>query len=225
MKDIVAIIKDLFAAAKDAALLGCVAAVLIFPEPTKAFLRKVGVTSVPTPFGTLSVAESQIRDNTAALTALDGARREVQAGSDAARAVDAAVRAVQAATVRAQEAVAELQPTALVSGGWMYLGTLDPQRTAWKPGVPSRTIPTVSVPFASLHPDVVVQVRTDVNLREARPSPTGDLPRVVRVVRGGQQVRILEIDASRPVETNDPDAPGYRVWARVDILQSGVAAR
>jgi hypothetical protein len=221
MKEIIASVKDGSAAIKDVALVACLAAVLLFPDWTKASLRTMGLTTLETPLGKLNLAESQVRDGTATLTALDGVRREVPPGSEAAKAVDAVMRSVQTATMRAQEAVAAVQPAALVSSGWMYLGTIDPQRTDWK----ARTTNTVIAPYASLHPDKVVQTLTDVNLREFRPSPTGDLARVVRVVRGGQEVRILEIDTSRPVDRANPDAPGYRVWAKVGIDQFPVAAR
>lgn len=213
MKDIIAVIKDSSAALKDVALVACLAAVLLFPDWTKASLNSMGLTSLETPLGTFKLAESQVRENMALLTALDGVRREVQPGSDAARAVDLAVRSVQAATVRAQEAVAAVQPAALPSSGWMYLGTSNSQRTDWKAG----TTQTVIAPYASLQTDKMVQTLTDVNLREDRPSPNGDLSRVIRVVRIGQEVRILEIDAARSADPANPDTSGYRVWAKVDV--------
>lgn len=224
MKDVVAIIKDLFAAAKDAALVGCVAAVLIFPDATKAFLRTVGLTSFQTPLGTINLAENQVREGTAALTALSAAERTVPPESPAAQAIAEATRALQTATVRAQDTVAQLQPSALAAQGWMYLGTLDPQRTGWKPGIPNRTIPTVAEAFAEIRPGSVLRLRTDANLREAKPSAAGELARVVRVVREGQRVRVLEIDPSRPVDAGDSDAPGFRVWARVEVQSPPLAA-
>jgi hypothetical protein len=216
MKDIIAVIKDSSAALKDVALVACLAAVLLFPDWTKAYLRTMGLTSLETPFGSIPLAESQMREGTAALTALDGVRREVQPGSDAARAVDMAVRSLQAATLRAQEAVAAVQPAALPSSGWMYLGTSNSQRTDWKAG----TTQTVIVPYASLHADRMIQTLTDVNLREDRPSPDGNFSRVIRVVRIGQEVRILEIDATRPADPANPGTSGYRVWAKVDVAPS-----
>ena len=80
-----------------------------------------------------------------------------------------------------------------------------------------RTLPAVSRPFTTIRPQEVVRVRTEVNLRESRPGPEGALPRVIRAVRQGPQVRIPEIDATRPVAPDEPDAAADRIFARVAV--------
>ncbi len=218
MKDIVQIFKDFFAALKDAALVMAILAIVIFPTTVKEYLyNKIGFTSLMTPLGPLPL---QVRDDgLATINLLERVRQELPPNDPVNASLNAVMLRLQSSTGRAQQIVADVQPTQSRLQGWIYLGTVDPQQTAFKPGTSNRgSTPTTQTPFDQIRVGAEVTLITDVNLRGSEPLDAGDLPPVIGIARYGTRVRILQISSRRAIEPGGADYPGYRIYGRIDLL-------
>ena len=214
----IATCKEFVSLVKDAALVSCLGLIILFPTWAKEYLHSLGFNSVATPLGQIELARSQVRDSTAILTDLEKIRGSLPQGSDAASALDTAIQALQVSTVRAQTVVAEIQPNAVPTTGWVYLGTLDETGKSWNHASPNRAPRVVENSPNDLKPGFVIEARVAVNLRSEKPGADGSLSRVIGVIRAGQKLKILELDISRSANRDQENVKGTEMFAKVATI-------
>lgn len=111
------------------------------------------------------------------------------------------------------QAISQQNPSILPHTGWLYLGTLNTQKSAWREGVS----PTVRASWP-VKPGDVLTLGSDTNLhKDSLPSDRPMAP-IISVLPLGTKVRIEALDIARPVPPGDHFAPGYRAWAQVDVV-------
>lgn len=220
-----AMVKDGLAIFREGMILGVLGLFVLAPQLVGERLAKAGFTKLSV--GGLELNLGQFNREVAALNAVERARELVaapgiQASPDveAARAqLDVSARELRVSVANSAAAVAAVAPSgALPQSGWMFLGTLYPDRDEWRPDTGDwRTTRTVQQPYDQIRPGQRLSVRTAVNLRDGPGRPDGTAGTVLTALRPGQQVIVRDLAAPFTVPTTAPDAPGRRVWSRVEI--------
>ena len=204
-----AFIRELLAVIREALVIVVVAVVLLYPSHVGKWLydrgvQKIGVAGVEISMAQFAETREVLNTVTQAASALDG-QPELQASL---RQVATQIGHSMANQVRVLQ---QRDPAALPQGGWVYLGTLDAARTRWLHGSYIREA-------WPLKPGDTATVDTDLNLRGDSASEQRPQASIKSVLPDGTKVRIQELDTSRPVAPGSGEPPGFRVWARVDVV-------
>lgn len=208
-------LRDFLGSIRELALIAALATVLVFPSQLGAWLAAHGVKKVEaggvsidlTQFTATTDAQNTVQRATEALATLPP---DSPAVTQAKAALDTAAQRLAQNVARQVREISGKDAAVLPRDGWIYLGTLDAQKTNWRRGVS----PTVDAKWP-LAPGDSVTLATDTNLHAD--SATEDRPhsRILSVLPAGTQVQILAVDADRRVPDGDQAAPGFRAWASV----------
>ncbi|WON73523.1 hypothetical protein [Nitrosospira sp. Is2] len=104
-----------------------------------------------------------------------------------------------------QQFVAKIAPSAVVNSGWMFLGRVTENKTAWAPGSP-QTVDPVPAPIEQ---GAKLKIRTDAYLRADGPSNSRASAPITGVAKEKQVVQVLDVDYSHA------KGGGWFVWAKV----------
>lgn len=203
--------KDLVAVIREVLIILAVLLVLLFPSQVGAWLAGHGVHQIG------------FEGTTVDLTQFDNTREALNAVTDAANALDKQPQ-LQASLEQAAgklsqtlanqvRTISRSNPNEVPGDGWMYLGTLNNDKSGWRQGVS----PTVQGTWP-LKPGDDVTLATDTNLHTDSTSEERPNSRIISVLPRGTKVHIYELDDARAVPSSDKAAPGYRAWAKVRVI-------
>lgn len=220
------VLKDALAIFREGMILLVLGLFVLAPQLVGERLAKAGFTKLSV--GGLELNLGQFNREVAALNAVERARElvaapggEVSSEVEAARAqLDVSARDLRLSVANSAAAVAAIAPAgALPQSGWMFLGTLYPDRDEWRPDTSDwRTTRTVQQPYDQIRPGQRLSVRTAVNLRDGPGRADGTAGAVLTALRPGQQIVVRDVAAPFTVLPSAPDSPGRRIWARVEIV-------
>jgi hypothetical protein len=226
-------LKDILAIAKEGAIIGFVLLFFIAPQWIGDRLVEAGFNKVNF-LGMERNLTQQLDREVATLNLVDEARiaaeraaRQIAGAGQAPDQLAAQLQqlgqtqqTLQRQVAQTARAVRVIDPAAVPTEGWIYLGTMDPQTRAWKPDASPALTRTTTLPPSSIRPGEEITLRTQVNLRGGPPDAASTPAPVVTVLQAGQAVTIREVTTSVRAPEGAPDAPGFRVWARVSAVAS-----
>lgn len=131
--------------------------------------------------------------------------QEVQTSQQEAQAAN---RAVKSSLLAQQRIIEQVAPAALETTGWLYLGKVAEDKSAWAPGHPATVAPT----DPSLNPGTRLRIRDDVYLRGEVASGSRSSAPVLGVLRVGETAEVLQVDYSHA------KAGGWFAWVKVRRL-------
>ena len=150
----------------------------------------------------LNKLEQEIADPEVKAT-VKSIEKEAQKSSTKLKAADRSVRhnfAVQ------QQLVAKIRPSAVTKAGWLYLGKVTQDKTAWVAGSPKHIQSTspalLSGKTLTVIDDVYLRERGTVNGRPTR-------GKILGAAKEGDAVEVIELDYSRA------RGGGWFVWVKV----------
>ena len=114
-------------------------------------------------------------------------------------------RALKRSLATQQQVVAEIASSAVANSGWMFLGRVNEDKTAWSGGSPQTVSPTP----APLSQGAKLTVRDDAYLRADGPSNARSSAAILGVTKVGETVQVVEVDYSHA------KGGGWFVWAKV----------
>lgn len=204
-----AVTRELLAVIREILVIIAVAVVLLYPSQVGKWLhnrgvQKIGMAGVEISMEQFAEKREELNIVAQAVSALNG-QPELQASLQK-------VATQLGHSVASQVGLLQKSnPAALPKGGWVYLGTLNPERTAWLHGS------YVREPWPLAAGDMAT-TDTDLNLRSDSASERRPGAMIKSVLPDGTRVRIQELDTSRPVEPNAREPAGFRTWARVEVV-------
>jgi hypothetical protein len=200
--------KDLLAVIREALITLVVIIVLIFPAHVGAWLQQRGVQKIEMAGATVDLA--QFDKTREALNTVTVAANSVQEQPRLKASLETAAGQLSQTLAGQVRAISRSDPNVLPRDGWMYLGTVNGDKSAWRAGV----TPTVQGNWPIRIGDDVT-LATDSNLHTDSASDDRPKSSIISVLPRGTSVRIYELDSARAVPADDSAAPGYRVWAKV----------
>jgi hypothetical protein len=201
-------IKNWLGIVREAMIIVAVGMVLLFPTEVGSWLFARGVQKIEIGGATVSLA--QFNQTRAALNAVQAAQNAAPGAETELQNVATQLRTTLVDQVRT---LSNSDTSGLPSAGWIYLGTLNEAKTDWKPKL-ARDV-TDKWP---IHPNDVVRISTDTNLRAETTTENRPIARILSVLPEGTRVRIIELDTDRKVAEDSADRPGYRAWASVEVV-------
>lgn len=104
-----------------------------------------------------------------------------------------------------QQIVAKISPAKVAESGWILLGKVTEDKSAWSSGSPQTIGPTTPRPI----PGTKLTIRDDVYIRATGPSNTRASAPILGAVKAGDTVEVTDIDYSHAKPW------GWFVWAKV----------
>jgi hypothetical protein len=203
-------IKDWLGIIREVMIILAVAMILIFPTEVGAWLFARGVQTIEIGGATVSLAQfNQTRE---ALNAVQDAQNAAPAQK--AQQLQTVATKLQATLADQVESLSRSGTSGLPTTGWVYLGTLNEGKTDWKPKISK----DVTAPWP-IKPEDTVVVSTNTNLRSESTSEQRPTAPILSTLLRGTKVRILSLDTDRKVADDSPDRPGYRAWAKVEVVR------
>jgi seryl-tRNA synthetase len=149
----------------------------------------------------LSALEKQVTDPAVKATVKDlGDVAEVSRTD-----LKTADRALKRSLATQQQIVAQISPSSVADVGWIFLGKVTQDTSAWVGGRPQ----TVGSTSARPAPGTILTVRDDAYLRADGPSAARASAAILGVVKVGDTVEVIDIDYSHA------KGGGWFVWAKV----------
>ena len=149
----------------------------------------------------LSELEKKVTDRTV--------RAELKSIGDVAETSRAelmtADRALKRSLATQQQVVAQIASSVVPDSGWMFLGKVTEDKSAWSVGSPQ----TVNSTSVLLPPGSTLTVRDNAYLRADGPSSARSSAAILGVVKVGETVKVDELDYSHA------KGGGWFVWAKV----------
>jgi hypothetical protein len=223
-----ALLKDLIAASRDGILVVLALLLLLFPATIKERLLDAGFTKgnigglewegIAEETRTVGQAVSQadeqyneLIDRLAELEkkvedpdlkqSLNRLGEEAQLSRDGLIVADKTLKR----SLSAQQAMVQsVAPSAVPEGGWMYLGKVNEEKTAWEAGSPA----TVKYVDPSITPGTQLTMRDDVYWRADAASGSRSRAPILSVARVGTVIEVEEIDWSHA------RGGGWFVWVK-----------
>jgi seryl-tRNA synthetase len=149
----------------------------------------------------LNTLERQVTDSTVRATVKDIGEVAEASRTD----LSTADRALKRSLATQQEIVAQISPSSVAESGWIFLGKVTEDKSAWASGRPQ----TVGSATARLSPGTPLTVRDDVYLRADAPSAARASAAILGVAKVGDTVEVVETDYSHA------RGGGWFVWAKV----------
>ncbi len=205
-------IRNWLAIVREAMIIVAIGMLLIFPTEVGAWLFARGVQKIEIGGATVSLA--QFNQTRAALNAVQAAQNASVTAPEIVTELQNAATQLRITLVDQVRTLSRNDASGLPNGGWIYLGTLNEAKTDWKPNL-SRDV-TERWP---VHPNDIVRLSTDTNLRADSTSEKRPTSRILSVLPDGTRVRIVDLDTSRMVAEDSQDRPGYRAWANVEVVR------
>lgn len=149
----------------------------------------------------LSELEKKVNDPTVKSEVKAIGNAAEQSRSDLA----AADKVVKRSLAVQQQVVAEIAPSSVADSGWVYLGKVNEDKTAWAAGSP-QTIQAVPLPLAdgmrlSIVDDTYLRKDSTTNSRSSAP--------ILGVAKVGESLELLDTDYSHA------KGGGWFIWAKV----------
>lgn len=119
--------------------------------------------------------------------------------------LETADRTLKRSLATQQQVVAEVAFSSVVESGWMFLGKVTEDKTAWSSGSPKTILSSPSPP----PPGTALIVRDDAYLRGDSPSNSRASAPILGVVKIGEALKVIEVDFSHA------KSGGWFVWAKV----------
>ena len=209
MKEKVAVARDLLALLRETVVVVLVLLVVVNYNQVGAWLVAHGFTRLE--FAGNVITLDQFKQQ---VTTLNSVNKALDASTDVGvkHELTAVQRDLGVTVANQVAALSRTTPNLLPQGGWIYLGTLAQDRSAWRGNV----APTVRSSWP-LRVNDVLTLATNVNLRGDSTSETRPRAPILSVLPDGTRVKLLELDDKRRVPDGDPDAPGYRLWGRIEL--------
>jgi hypothetical protein len=202
-------IKDWLGIIREVMIIVAVAMILIFPTQVGAWLFARGVQKIE--IGGATVSLTQFNQTREALNAVQDAQNAAPAQK--AQQLQTVATKLQAALVDQVESLSRSGTAGLPTTGWIYLGTLNEGKTDWKPKISK----DVANPWPIKLEDIVV-LSVNTNLRSDSTSELRPTAPILSALPLGTKVRVLSLDTDRKVADDSPDRPGYRAWAKVEVV-------
>jgi hypothetical protein len=114
-------------------------------------------------------------------------------------------RALKRSLATQQQVVAKIDTSAIADSGWMFLGRVNEDKTAWSVGSPQTVSPT-TVPLSQ---GAKLTVLDDAYLRADGPSNARSSAAILGVAKVGETLQVVEVDHSHAKRG------GWFVWAKV----------
>ncbi len=139
-------------------------------------------------------------------TSVQSALKSIGAEAATSRAeLATADQAIKRSLAVQQQIVTQVAPAAVADTGWLFLGKVNEEKTAWAPGSPQ----TVNATDPALPRGTKLVVRDDVYLRGDAPANARASAPVLAVGKVGDTMEVLAVDYSHA------RGGGWFVWAKV----------
>ena len=142
------------------------------------------------------VTDPKVRSEIKGLEAVATSSRTELASAD---------QAIKRSLAAQQQIVTQIAPASVADAGWIYLGKVTEDKTAWAAGAPK----TVRTPSPTVATGDKLTVVDDVYLRGDTASSSRSSAPVLAVAKVGETVQVLDLDYSHA------KGGGWFVWAKV----------